>query len=162
MRAFICRTAMAAALAVIAGEALAATTTTTFQVNAMVTGTCSVSATNLTFGNYDPLAAQPLDGASTVSVQCTLTTGYGVGLSAGTGSGATVTTRKMTHSSDTLDYSLYQDAARSLVWGETGGEVVSGTGTGLAQNLSVYGRIPAGQNVNPGGYSDVITVTVTF
>ena len=37
-----------------------------------------------------------------------------------------------------------------------------GTGTGATQIVTVYGRIPASQNVGVGGYVDTITATVTF
>jgi len=39
---------------------------------------------------------------------------------------------------------------------------VSGTGTGAAQVLTVYGRIPANQTALIGNYTDTVTVTVTF
>lgn len=145
------------------GVAVAATSTTTFQVNATVIGSCAVSATNLNFGNYDPLAAVPTDGSSTVTVQCTLLTPFNIGLSAGTGAGATVAVRKMTKGADTLSYSLNQDVSRLVVWGNTPNtDTVAGTGTGIAVPFTVYGRIPAGQNVNTGAYADTITVTVNF
>jgi spore coat protein U-like protein len=164
MRNFVLKLGLAAVATSFTGPAAAATTTTTFQVDATVISTCSVSAADLAFGTYDPLAAQPVDTQTTVTVQCTLTTGYTVALSPGAGAGATVAARKMTRglTTDTLGYSLYQDTTRAQVWGETGADLVSGTGTGVAQDHDVYGRIPAGQNVNPGGYSDTITVTVTF
>jgi spore coat protein U-like protein len=141
----------------------AATTTTTFTVSATVTNNCTVSATNHAFGAYTPSGALPTDGTSTVTVNCTLGAGYNVGLDSGTGSGATVTTRKMTSGASTLNYSLYQDALRSTVWGDTvGTNTVAGTGTGLDVGHTVYGRIPISQNVAAGSYSDTITVTVTF
>jgi len=159
----ILRMALSAALASLTGQAAAVTTTSSFSVTATVLTTCSVSSTDLGFGNYDALAAQALDTTSTVSVQCTLSTGYSVGLNAGIGSGATVTTRKMTSTdSATLDYSLYQDNGRSVVWGESGAAAVTGTGTGAQVDHTVYGRIPTGQYVSPDTYSDTITVTVTF
>ncbi len=153
----------AAMLLFSAGAALGATTTTTFQVDATVISSCSVSATNLGFGNYDSLAATATDATSTVSVQCSLLTSYEIGLDAGVGSGATVTTRRMTLGADTLDYTLYQDSARTTVWGNTlSSDTVSGAGTGLSQPYTVYGRIPAGQIVNTGNYTDTVTVTVNF
>lgn len=157
----ILRMALSAALASLTGQAVAATTTSSFSVTATVASTCSATATNLSFGTYNALTA-PGDGTSTVTVQCTLSTGYSVGLNAGTGSGATVATRKMMQGADILEYSLFKDETRSQVWGETGAETVSGSGTGAAQVHTVYGRIPIGQYVNPGDYSDIITVTVTF
>src|SRR5690242_9277474 len=86
--------------------ASAATATNTFTVNATVISSCLVSASNLAFGNYDPLAAGATDGTSTVTVQCTLLTPFTIGLNEGTSLGATVSTRKMTKGTDTLAYSL--------------------------------------------------------
>ena len=45
------------------------------------------------------------------------------------------------------DYNIYTDAARTNVWGDgTGGTAtIANTGTGAAQNVTVYGRVPSGQ-----------------
>lgn len=142
---------------------LAATTTTTFTVTATVVATCSVSATNLSFGNYDPVSVSDLDATNTVTVTCTDGTSYDIGLDAGIGSGATVGTRKLTNAGNTLDYTLYQDAPRTTVWGETvSTDTLSATASALPANHTVYGRIDSGQNVPTGLYSDTITVTVTY
>lgn len=141
----------------------AAVTTTTFQATATVSSACSVTAANLAFGTYNPLSPSATTATTTVTVQCTLLSAYTIGLNAGTGSGATVSARKMTKGADTLDYSLYQDASHSQVWGETiGTDTVAGTGTGVAQAITVYGRIPASQNVNVGAYADTIIVSVNY
>lgn len=142
-------------------SARAATATTTFAVTATVQATCTVTATNLAFGTYTGVVD---DASSTVSVTCTDTTPYNVGLNAGTATGATVTTRKMTGpSTSLLSYGLYQDSAYTKNWGQTvGTDTVAGTGTGAAQDLTVYGQVPAGQYVTPGAYSDTITVTVSY
>lgn len=139
----------------------AATSTTTFAVSATVLSTCAVSASPLAFGNY---AMTQTDSTTTLSVTCTNGTTYTVSLNAGTGTGASVATRKLTGpSSQTLDYSLYQDAGRASLWGETiGVDTVAGTGNGAAQSLTVYGRIPASQAPGAGAYADTITVSVTY
>lgn len=143
--------------------AIGAVTTTTFQVTATVGSACSVTAANLAFGTYNPLAPGATTATTTVSVQCTLLSAYTIGLNAGTGTGATVSARKMTKGADTLDYSLYQDPAHALVWGETiATDTVAGVGTGLAQTVTVYGQIPASQNVNVGAYTDTIIVSVNY
>lgn len=163
MNNLLARIAAASILLSTTSAVTAATATTTFQVDATVIGACNVSATNLAFGNYDTLAATDTDATSTVTVQCALLTSYDIELGPGTGAGATTTSRKMTKGADTLIYSLYQDVARLLVWGNTSPtDTVSGTGTGLADDHTVYGRVPAGQNVNTGSYTDTVTVTVTF
>lgn len=63
---------------------------------------------------------------------------------------------------DFLDYELYEDAARTDIWDNT--LDVQGTGDGSAAGVShtVYGRIPALQNISADGYTDTITVTLTY
>ena len=144
-------------------DANATVTTTTFQVTATVASNCIASATNLAFGTYDPLAASPAASTSQITVRCTLGTAYSIGLDAGIGAGATVAARLMTHGAALLTYGLYQDSGHATVWGNTPGtDTVSGTGTGLPINHSVYGQIPAGQNVSNGGYTDTITVSINY
>lgn len=163
-RVLLALPAALATLCVLSGNAaMAATATDTIQVSATAIDQCRVSANDLAFGNYDPLSTTATAGTTTLTVTCTLNTTYDVGLDAGTGAGATVTERKMTSGADTLNYSLYQDAAYTTIWGNTpGNDTVSGTGTGAGQDYTVYGRIPAQQNVPPGNYADTVTVTVTF
>jgi spore coat protein U-like protein len=141
--------------------AIAATATTTFAVTATVQATCLVSATALAFGTYTGVL---VNATSTVSVTCTNTTPYNVGLNVGLATGATVTTRKMTGpASAVLAYGMYQDSAHSVNWGQTiSTDTVTGTGNGSAQAITVYGQTAAAQYVAPGAYSDTITATVTY
>jgi spore coat protein U-like protein len=137
-----------------------ATSTSTFQVTATVASSCTVTATSLAFGNY---TLAQLDGTSTITATCTNGTTYTIGLDAGTFSGATTSTRRMTGPSAAgLSYSLFSDSGRTTNWGNATGSWVSGTGTGAAQVLTVYGRIPANQTALIGSYTDTVTVTVTF
>jgi spore coat protein U-like protein len=141
--------------------ALAATATTTYGVSATVQATCLVSASALAFGTYTGVVA---NSTSAVSVTCTNTTPYNVGLSAGLATGATVSARKMTGpSSALLGYAMYSDASHTINWGQTiGSDTVAGTGNGSAQAITVYGQAAAGQYVAPGAYADTITATVTY
>ena len=79
-------------------------------------------------------------------------------------SGGTHAQRVMNSGGHSLNYNLYTDANRAVVWGDaTSGTVtVNGTGIGVNVNHAVYGRIPALQNVNAGSYSDIIIVELTF
>ena len=161
------RALLAAGLIAATTGAFAATVTTTFQVQASVNALCSISAVNLTFPAVDPLSSQT-DGATTVTVNCTKNSPYTVGLTAGTTTGATIAQRLMANGADTMNYNLYTDAARSIVWGNTAAAPtwVSGTGAGMgtAQVLNVYGRVAGGQtNLAVGTYTEpTITVTVTY
>ncbi len=149
-----------------ANATLGATDTTTFTVTASVNDSCTVSATDLGFGNYDPHSGSDLDATSSVTAKCTNGTNYTVGLDAGTGSGATTDNRLMTLSggTETLSYGLYQDVDRTINWDDVGGtSPVTGTGDGTEQAHTVYGRIAAGQtSAVVGSYSDTITVTISY
>jgi len=139
----------------------ATTQTATFLVTATVAATCTISTTPLAFGSYTGAISQV---NTTVTVTCTNTTPYNLGLNAGLATGATVTTRSMTGpASALLSYQLFRDAGHTLNWGVTiGTDTVPLTGNGAAQVETVYGQIPAGQFVAPGAYADTITATVTY
>ncbi|WP_165838763.1 Csu type fimbrial protein [Roseicella frigidaeris] len=157
---------LASAAAVVAPlrphPAAAAATTATMAVSATVLSTCLVVALPMVFGNYAPTAAS--DAQADLTVTCTPGTTYTLSLDKGLGSGATLAQRAMSFLTNSLTYSLYTTAARSVVWGDgTGGTAtVTGTGTILPQLITVYGRIPASQNTAPGIYTDVVTVTLTY
>jgi spore coat protein U-like protein len=119
---------------------------------------CQVAATDLDFGTRNTPLAQ-VDSTSTVTVRCTNSTDFEVGLNGGlTGN------REMTNGTDQVAYELYQDAARSVDWGNTPGTLQTGIGlgTGSAINLTVYGRVFANPTAEAGSYFDTVTVEVTF
>jgi spore coat protein U-like protein len=155
----------AVSLALVSAASVASTTTTTFNVTATVISSCSVSASDLAFGNYNPLTALATTGTTTITVTCSLLAPYNIGLAVGT-NGSSVTARKMKITgggSDLLNYSLFRDAAHLLNWGNTvGTDTLALVGTGLPVGSTVYGNIAAQQNVSVGSYADTITVTVTF
>lgn len=152
------------ALSLAAPAAGAATTNTTFTVNATVLAACTMSATNMDFGNYDANAATPTDTTSSLSVLCTNGQAYVVSLDAGSTAGNTMAARYMTDGSESLAYGLYTNPGRTVVWGDgtSGTGTVAGTGNGTSQAITVYGRIPISQLVGQGSYSDTITATVTY
>ncbi len=141
----------------------ASTVTATFVVSTDVVTSCNVSATPLSFGSYTAGAVS--NATSLITVACSNTAPYNVGLDAGAGIGATVTSRSMTGPTGSLPlhYSLFQDSAHTRNWGDTvGTDTVTGTGNGSGQTLTVYGQIASGQGNRPGAYTDTITVTVTY
>lgn len=132
---------------------------------------CTVSALSTSFGAYDTFSAVPLDAAGQVTVTCQFLIGVLVGYTVqlGTGSSGSYSTRSLSGSGYQLDYNLYVDSARSTVWGDgSGGTTTVNDGYLITlllpyeRNYTVYGRIPAAQNVPPGSYSDTIVVTVNY
>lgn len=143
--------------------AQAATATNVFTVSAAVLTNCAVTATNLVFGNYDGSTGADLDSTSIVTATCTSGTPYKIGLDKGAGSGATVAARKMASGANQLSYTLYQNSARTTVWGDTvGTNTMDATAGALPTNHTVYGRVVGGQNVPAGTYLDTINVTLTY
>lgn len=130
-----------------------------FSTLATVQSQCSVSASNLDFGTQGTLTSN-IDATSNVSVTCTNNTPYQVGLNDGQHFSAT---RRMQSLLNYVSYDLYRDAGRSLRWGDAlSVDTQAGTGTGAAQSLTVYGRVPSQSSQPVGVYSDTITVTVTY
>jgi len=148
---------MAAAICL---PASAATTDGSIAVSASVQATCVITATPLAFGTYTGIQT---DNTATVTITCTKTTPYTVGLNAGLGTGATITARSMTGAGVALNYGLFTDTNRTNNWGNTATtNWAAGTATGTSQALTVYGRVAAGQFVAPGAYTDTVTATVTY
>lgn len=138
--------------------------TSSFAVTATVEDSCTITASDLAFGVYSTISGGALDGSSTIQVRCTLNAAYSVSLNAGATAGGSIPARLMADGASTLGYNLYTTNARTTVWGDgTGGSsAVAGTGTGLAANLTVYGRIAGAQNVAAGSFSDTVIATINF
>lgn len=168
MRSLAITSAAALPLALAAIPAHAGTTTGTFAVTATVVNSCVInSATALAFPNYDVNAVPATTGSSTINVNCTKGDTYTIALSYG-GTG-TAANRIMVSGVNNLNYNLYTDSGYTKVWNNSctvgnncDGGTGAGPGVGNAQSYTVYGQIPAGQNVPAGSYTDTITLTVNF
>lgn len=159
--------AAAALLAASPRPAAAGSASSTLTVSAHVLDACTISAASLNFGDYDPTAAADLEPApSNITVQCTNGSTFTIDL--GLGSHATGTTRQMSGgaagSTALLRYELFEDAARTTAWATgTQTHTANTAGAGLSSyTVPVYGRIPAGQIVSTGNYTDSVTMTVQF
>ena len=161
--------------ALVLGAALAAsashagTSNSNMPVTASVSSNCTISTAATAFGAYDPIvtnATAPLSGSGTVTVTCTHSAATAITLGQGanpaTGSTDATPQRRMLAGSSYLSYSLYSDAGATTVWGNTPQSGLGHTGTGTATNLTVHGRVPAGQNVPAGSYTDTVVATITF
>lgn len=147
--------------------------TGSFNVTANVARSCSITGTsNVAFGTYDPADANfstPLDASGSVTIRCTKNTTYdialGQGANAAPGSTCVAPLRRMASGSERLSYGLFSDAGRTTTWGCDASNDVTNTettGPSSPDTVTVYGRIPAGQDVADGSYSDTVVVTVTF
>ena len=96
---------------------------------------------------------------------------YRVVLSPGLNS-VTAADRQMASGTTRLRYNLFEDSARSAIWGDgfnstvvaTGGMTVGpGAGNGIRiATHTLYGRIPGLQDVLPGHYADTLVLTLNY
>lgn len=124
---------------------------------------CTISTTSLAFGTYDVFAAGPTDSTAVVSVRCNRD--LAITIFVDRGGSTTFSQRLMITTGDQIGYNLYLDAAHSLVWGD-GTEATSfyvGTAPrNVSMDVTVYGRVPGGQDVSAGSYTDTVVATVNF
>jgi spore coat protein U-like protein len=120
---------------------------------------CRVTVVNVAFAAYDVFATTDTKSTGTVTVKCAASVAYTISLSAGSG---TFASRVMTNGSYRLNYNLFTDSQGLTIWGDgtSGTATVSGTGNGAS--YTIYGVLPALQNVQTGSYSDTIIVTLTY
>ncbi len=132
---------------------------------------CTVSAAGVQFGSYDPTASGPTDAQGSVTLNCSLLPGLGLGpysVALGAGMGGSIAARGMRSGAFIIPYQLYSDGARTVIWGDgTGGSsAVSSNSSvfilGGSLQLTVYGRIGAGIAAAPGTYSDTVVVTLNY
>ncbi|HZA53948.1 MAG TPA: spore coat U domain-containing protein [Candidatus Udaeobacter sp.] len=143
-------------------------------ITASVAAKCIVSSTSaVAFGAYDPVVTNAaggadLDGTGTVGIKCS--PGNGSSISLDSGANASGNQRRMQGPAGTssafLNYDLYSDAARTTAWGNgsNGASALTITASSNASErpFTVYGRVPKGQDVNVGSFSDTVQVTVNF
>jgi spore coat protein U-like protein len=124
---------------------------------------CSISTTPVVFGDYNVLSATPKTTTGTVTVQCTL--GVAIVVTLSRGSSSAFTPRTMRNGAEVLEYNLFRDPTYQTVWGDgTGGTQSYSTLLALLVpvTVTVYGRVPEGQNVAAGGYSDAVVATIIY
>lgn len=120
---------------------------------------CTMSVGAVNFGTIDPLTNSDTDITSSIVANCAVGDTYTISIGGGHG---TVSQRQMMDAAnDVLTYNLYQDPARTIVWGDgTEGSTVSGTGSGSDATYVVYGRVPADPLAAVGTYADNVVVTL--
>jgi spore coat protein U-like protein len=138
------------------------TKTATFLVSLTINSDCSISTSPLAFGSSGVLAAA-INQSTSLTVTCSNTTPYSLGLDAGSVSGSTVATRLLSNGTATVNFQLYSDTNHSVLWGNTVGvNTVSGVGNGSAQSVTVYGQVAAQATPTASTYTSTVTASVIF
>jgi spore coat protein U-like protein len=137
---------------------------TSMLVSVGVVGGCTIKATPLVFGLYNPDSPIPTNSTARLKVLCTLHTPYYVTLDQGANNGGTTRLRSMSGPEHSIiKYMLTQNPTHTINWGNViGVDAKFSVGTGTRQILPVYGQIPPKQNVGIGSYRDVVSVGIVF
>ncbi|WP_149193847.1 Csu type fimbrial protein [Luteimonas suaedae] len=149
----------------LSSAAYAQSASTTFDVTITIASACSIdtpAATDVDFGTNASTATN-IDAAGQLNVNCTPGTDYDIALNEGlNAAGGGITARAMANGLTLVPYQLYQDAGRTVVWGDTlDTNTLAGTGTGAVQAFPVYGRVPSA-NFPAATYLDTVTATITY
>jgi spore coat protein U-like protein len=127
---------------------------------------CTLDGGAVAFGLVDPTTGAAVDALGSLSISCnsnfsgvlSLDLGHGVQASYSQG-------RRMTAGNGaTLIYNLYANASRTRVLGDgTGGSYTLDVSGHKSAIQTIWGRILGGQRkAPPGGYGDVVMVTLTY
>jgi spore coat protein U-like protein len=126
---------------------------------------CTISSTSVNFGNYNVFNGTALDSTGTITYRCNAAAAN-ITVTLSKGASSTYNPRVMTKGAETLQYNLYTNAARTTIWGDgTGGTSVytrANPPNNSNVNVTIYGRVPAGQDVSAGSFADTISATVNF
>lgn len=167
----------AGTLALAASPLLAATVPSpgvNLNISASVAAKCVVSSTgDVAFGAYDPITANSstgidLDTTGSVGIKCTPGNGASISLDSGVNNSGNQ--RRMVgpsgSSSQFLLYNLYTDSAGGTAWGNgangASALTISASSNASERTFTVRGRVPKGQDVNTGSFSDTVQATVNF
>ena len=155
---------VAALVLVAAVPMFAQTATDNLLVSANVDAVCTITTLPVAFGTYDPASATPLDAAGSLEVTCTRgATGLTVDLAVGANAAGAVTTTRALYDGvgEYLDYDLFTDNARTILFG-AGVAIADSTSSTIAQSVPVYGQMPAGQDAAVGLYTDTVLATINY
>ncbi|KZL51280.1 hypothetical protein A2T98_02985 [Nodularia spumigena CENA596] len=167
------RFALASAILIAAASAtpaMAGTATSNLDVSATVSASCTISTNPLAFGNYDPIgtnATTALDVTGSLTTTCGNGSSSIVTLSQGSNADVTSTDadprRRLSNGNNNfLSYEIFTGQTMQANWGNTLNSSVVVTGTGQQVNTPIYARIPPGQSVPSGNYTDTVVATIDF
>lgn len=148
-------------LCLVEAPAWAGTVTNTLGVRVVVQPACTVAGATLDFGSYTSGQTTDLNGFTQIAYSNCPAGQLRFQLDGGS-SGSTSARRLANGSGGQLGYGIFRDSARTQPFGQgTNSRLITLTAPGSG-NVSVYGRIPAGQSVAAGTYTDTVVITLDF
>lgn len=128
---------------------------------------CQISVTSVIFGTYNVFSGSPVQSTGSVTISCGPAVPSPIRVSLDEGQSGTYSPRELSQGGETLAYNLYTNAARTQIWGNgTSGTFdvfVARPAKGTwSPPVTIYGEIPAAQDVSAGTYTDNVTAIVNF
>lgn len=128
---------------------------------------CRVFPRPMQFGQYDPFSPVPLTGLGRIDLKCDeVGLSFRVKLDSGQNAvGFQPRRLNAVTGQEAINYNLYRDSIHSEIWGDGTPPTVIQEGTVSREakpTFTIYGRIPAGQNISQGSYTDTVRVTVEW
>lgn len=129
---------------------------------------CRADVTPLNFGSYDVFAPMALRTTATITLTCDEVPPPNVTVGLGPSSNSSVINPRLLRNlggPGDLQYNVFTDSALGQVWGNgiSGGATVT---VRVFRNrpalLTVYGAVPAGQDVGAGTYRDDLPVSLLW
>jgi spore coat protein U-like protein len=157
------------ALFVSSPSVFANTATGSLTVTVSVASSCAVGNSSLSFGFYDTSSSNAaVNGKGAINVTCTNGTPYSISLDAGQANGNQTTVAAYAMGNGLNNWLAYNLSTTPNITGRVVPNVTDitgglGQGTGVQQNIPIYGQIVAGQtSVAPGNYTDTVAITINY
>jgi len=130
-------------------------------------GACHLTATQIDFGQFNPLNGTALQAVGYITYRCSKSiANVRIALSAGQSNNSAQRSLTPPGTSPTFPYLLTLDPARTQIWGDGfGTTVVYSVPTASANTpiqIAVYGYLPPGPVPAVGHYTDTITVQLSW
>ncbi len=139
-----------------------------FNVTAENVPVCRISANNANLGEY--INTANLNGSGSIVLQCSIATAYRVTLQPNNAGSNSTGAGVMRNGSSNLNYQLYRPSssvanatcAYTVTWGFSNFFNLTVSPANNPRLFNVCVRVPSGQNVTAGSYTDTVTATVNF
>lgn len=132
---------------------------------------CDAYVTPINFDSYDTLVMNTSDIAGTLTITCQSPRHricYTIKINQGTS--GNFNGRQMANNTERLGYNLYLDHNRTVIWGDGNGDtsyikdfiVTNGKNNPITRTYTIYGRLPALQDVPSGNYLDSLQINIDY
>lgn len=125
---------------------------------------CTVNVNSVKFGSYDVFNNSSTRTTGTINYDCSsaIPSPSSITIDLSKGNAPSYTPRQLKNGTNVLNYNLYLDASGESIWGNNIENSQHYITPNLKNTVTIYGIIPARQNVRIGTYIDSITATVNF